>query len=175
MTRISITAGATAGSTRRAATHYGRRVDESQAMSEHNVSQNVYKQEVTFKYNDLPTAQLDELNQRIVAGARVLSMVLKVHEAFTSTSTTTTMTIGLQQPDGTEIDNDGLLTATAVDANFTAGAYVDGAGALVGAASGLANDGIVVCIQSVDDLLTGEATLVVEYEKPDDRNQAMNG
>lgn len=175
MSRISITAGATAGGTRRAATHYGRRLDESQAMSEHNVSQNVYKQEVTFKYDDLPSAALDELNSRIVAGARVLSMVLKVHEAFTSTSTLTTMSIGLEQPDGTVIDADGLLAATAVDANFTAGAYVDGAGALVGAGSGLANDGIVVCTTSAADLLTGEATLVVEYEKPDDRNQAMNG
>lgn len=175
MSRESITAGPTAGGTRRAATHYGRRLDESQAASTHHIDGNVFRQETTFTYDNLPAAGLDELLSRVPAGGRVLSMVLKVHTAFTSTSGTTTMSIGLQQPDGTEIDNDGLLAATAVDANFTAGAYVDGAGALVGAGSGLANDGVLVCITSVSDLETGEATLVVEYELPDDRNQAMNG
>ena len=171
MTRISITAGATAGGTRRAATHYGRRLEESAHMSEHHVSQNVYKQVTTFKFDDLPSATLDQLHQRIPAGARVLSATLKTHESFTAT-TAVSLNIGLYQPDGTVIDADGLFAAEALPA---AGDFDDGAGALVGAGTGLAADGLVVIVANVDDLLTGEATLVVEYEKPEDRNQAMNG
>ncbi|MFG1549519.1 hypothetical protein ABMA80_15985, partial [Halobacteriovorax sp. FRX-3] len=53
--------------------------------------------------------------------------------------------------------------------------FDDGAGALVGAGTGLTVDAVVVVVPNVDDLLTGEATLVVEYEKADDRQQAMNG
>jgi hypothetical protein len=171
MTRISITAGATAGSTRRAATHYGRRLDESAAPSEHNVSQNVYKQEFTFKYDDLPTFGEDALKQRIPAGARIVTATLKTITQFTAT-TATTLNIGLYQPDGTVIDLDGIDAALAFPAS---GAYTDCDGALVGAATGLANDGQVVVAANVDDLTAGEATLVVEYEKQDDRNQAMNG
>lgn len=173
MARISITAGSTAGGTRRAATHYGRRLDESAHVSEHHVDGTVYRQETTFTYDQLPAATLDELHQRIPAGARIKSATLKVHTAFTAT-TALNMNFGLYQPDGTVIDLDGVDAAVLLSA-LTAGAYIDCDGALVGAASGLADAGQLVVAANVDDLTAGEMTIVIEYEKPDDRNQAMNG
>lgn len=171
MARESITAGSTAGGTRRAATHYGRRVEEGANVSVYHVDGNVFRQETTFKFDQLPVATEDQLHQAIPAGARVLSAVLKTHVDFTAT-TAVSLNIGLQERDGTEIDNDGLFAAEALP---SAGDFDDGAGALVGAGTGLAADGVIVVVPNVDDLLTGEATLVVEYEKADDRQQAMNG
>lgn len=171
MSRESITAGPTAGGTRRAATHYGRRLEEGQHTSVYHVDGNVFRQETTFRFDQLPVATLDELHQRIPAGARVLSATLKTHEDFTAT-TAVSLNIGLYEPDGTEVDADGLFAVLALP---SAGDYADGAGALVGAATGLAVDAHFVVAPNVDDLLTGEATLVVEYEKADDRQQLMNG
>lgn len=171
MSRESITAGATAGGTRRAATHYGRRLEEGQHISVYHVDGNVFRQETTFRFDQLPVATLDELHQAIPAGARVLSATLKTHEDFTAT-TATTLDVGLQLRDGTEVDNNGLIAALALPSS---GGFADGAGALIGAATGLAADSVVVVAANVDDLLTGEATLVVEYEKADDRQQLMNG
>lgn len=171
MSRESITAGATAGGTRRAATHYGRRLEEGQHTATHHIDGNVFRQETTFRFDQLPVATLDELHSRIPAGARVLSATLKTHEDFTAT-TAVSLDIGLSQPDGTVIDADGLFAALALP---SANDYDDAAGALVGAGTGLANAGVITVVPNVDDLLTGEATLVVEYEKADDRQQLMNG
>ncbi|AAM28403.1 hypothetical protein [Vibrio phage VpV262] len=171
MSRESITAGSTAGGTRRAATHYGRRVEEGANISVYHVDGNVFRQETTFKFDQLPTATLDQLHQAIPAGSRVLSATLKTHVDFTAT-TAVSLNIGLQERDGTEVDNDGLFAALALP---SANDFDDGAGALVGAGTGLTVDAVVVVVPNVDDLLTGEATLVVEYEKADDRQQAMNG
>lgn len=171
MSRESIVAGSTAGGTRRAATHYGRRLEEGANVSVFNITDNKFRMVTTFKYDQLPTATLDELHQAIPAGARVLSATLKVHEDFTAT-TATTLDVGLQLRDGTEVDNNGLIAALALP---SAGAFADGAGALVGAATGLAASAVIVVAANVDDLLTGEATLDVVYETVDDRQQTMNG
>ena len=173
MSRESIVSGPTAGSTRRAATHYGRRLEEGQHASVYHVDGNVFRQETTFRFDQLPVAVLDELHQRVPANARVLSFTIKVHEDFTAT-TATALDFGLQEPDGTEVDNDGLAAAVAIG-TLVEGAILDGAGALVGANVVLGVDGLIVVAPDVDDLLTGEATIVLEYEKLDDRQQLMNG
>lgn len=172
MARESITTGSTAGNKRRASTHYGRMLEEGTAPSEHNVSQDKFVQTLTFSYDNLPSESLDELYQRIPAGARVLSAKLAVTTAFAGG---TSLAVGLNQPDGTVIDADGLVTdANAPLANLAAGDYVDGTGALVGSSDGLANDGCIV-VAATGTFTAGEATLTVEYEKALDRNQAMNG
>jgi len=173
MSRESITAGATAGGTRRAATHYGRRLEEGANVSVHHVDGNVFRQETTFGYDQLPTFTLDELHQRIPAGARVISATIKVHTTFTAT-TAVNVNFGLYEPDGTVIDLDGIDAAVTI-ASLVAGAYIDCDGALVGAGSGLAAAGQLVVAANVDDLTAGEATIVIEYEKADDRQQLMNG
>ena len=87
-----------------------------------------------------------------------------VNVAFTSTSTTTDLTVGLQQANGTEIDNDGLLTAANADqtAIAVANSIVTGSGALVGKGIG-ANAGELVVSSSAADLLTGAGRVIVEY------------
>ncbi|MFG1501664.1 hypothetical protein ABMA70_15770 [Halobacteriovorax sp. XZX-3] len=171
MAREYIVAGATAGGTRRAAGHYGRRVEEGANCSVYHIDGDKFRMVTTFKFDQLPVATLDILHPAIPAGSRILSATLKTNTTFTAT-TAVSLDIGLQQRDGTEIDNDGLFAAEALP---SANDYDDGAGSLVGAGTGLAADGVVVVTPDVDDLLTGEATLTIEYETPDDRQQTMNG
>lgn len=172
MARISITSGATAGSSRRAATHYGRRLEEGKALAEHNVAQDIYVQTTTFSYDDLPAASEDELYQKLPVGARVLSAKLKVTTAFAGG---TDLTVGLSQPDGTVIDADGLVTATeGAVANLAANKFVDGVGALIGDTDGQTTKSMVV-VTANGTFTAGEATLVVEYEIPNDMTQTMNG
>lgn len=172
MARESITTGSTAGNKRRASTHYGRMLEEGTAASEHNVSQDRFVQTLTFSYDNLPTESVDELYQRIPAGARVLSAKLAVTEAFLGG---TSLAVGLTQPSGSVLDPDGLITdANAPLANLAAGDFVDGTGALVGAADGLSADGVIT-VAATGSFTAGEATITVEYEKAMDRNQKMNG
>jgi hypothetical protein len=93
-----------------------------------------------------------------------VSATLYIDEAFTSTSTTTDLTVGLEQKDGTDIDVDGLVAAAEATqtAIGTAGNVVNGAGALVGKSIG-ANPGQLIVDKSADDLLTGKARCVVEF------------
>lgn len=172
MSRESIVGGVTAGGTRRAATHYGRRLEEGAHSSEYQVSQDVWKQETTFRYDQLPTATLDELHQRIPAGARVVGVVIRVLETVTAT-TALNVNFGLSEPDGTVISANGLATAAIAD--LTAGKFIDGAGALVGSDVGLTAAGQLVVAADVDDLTAGEISITIEYEKPSDRQQIMNG
>lgn len=172
MGREYIVTGATTLGKRRASTHYGRMIEEGRAASEHQISQDVFKQVLTFSYDKLPDASLDELYQRIPAGARILSATLAVTKAFLGG---TSLAVGLEKADGTVIDADGLVTdVNGALANLGAGAFVDGSGALVGAAAGLANAGILTVV-ATGTFTAGEATLEVEYQMPFDRNQQMNG
>jgi len=117
-----------------------------------------------FDYNELPAAGTN--NQQIVipAYSKIISSRFEVLTAFTSTSTTTNLLVGLQQADGTEIDNDGLHTAAQLTptAIATRGNFYTGAGALVGVSTGAAA-GEVVVAPNVNDLLTGKARIVIEY------------
>ena len=146
------------------ANHYGVRTTNNKYGGQENSVGIVKSAEWEFSYNDLPVALNSNLPQVIPALATVVSAKLVVDAAFTSTSTTTDLTVGLEQKDGTDIDIDGLLTAANADqaAIGTAGNVVTGSGALVGKTIGAAA-GQVIVASSADDLLTGSARLVVEY------------
>lgn len=118
----------------------------------------------TFNYNDLPDAATDKLGLSIPAYAKILSARLEILTAFTSTSTTTDLDIGLQTAAGVEIDNDGLITAAQATQTViaTRGNFVTGTGALVGASIG-ATAGELVVTPTVADLLTGKARVIVSY------------
>lgn len=117
-----------------------------------------------FKYDDLPAAGTNNLQFSIPANATIISAELIVDTAFTSTSTTTDLTIGLATSAGVEIDLDGLITA----ANATqttiavANSVITGSGALVGKGIGAAAGELVVT-PTVADLLTGAGRVVVKY------------
>ena len=121
----------------------------------------------TFNYDDLPAPGTYNLQHVIPAGSSIISAKLRIITAFTSTSTTTDLTINLQQADGTVIDNSGLVSATDATQTTigTAGNVITGTGTLVGKTIGAANGELVVA-PTVADLLTGRAEVVVEYFLP---------
>lgn len=144
--------------------HYGPRETNGKYGAASKGTGIVKRAQWDFSYDDLPDAATDGLGFVIPAGASIVSAVLYVDQAFTSTSTTTDLTVGLQQANGTEIDNDGLIeadeaTQTAIG---TEGNVVTGAGALIGKSVG-ANNGELVVTPTVDDLTAGKARIVVEY------------
>jgi len=121
-----------------------------------------------FDATDLPTGSTTNSEVSIPANATIVSAHFEVITAFTSTSTTTDLLVGLVQSSGTEIDYDGLLTAahlTQATIQVVGARYsgADGtAGALVGFTIGTAAGELSVT-GSDTDLLTGKARIVVEY------------
>lgn len=121
-----------------------------------------------FAYNDLPDAGATDQEHIIPAGSTIVSAHLRIVTAFASTSTTTDLDIGLQQADGTAIDDNGLITATdATQATIAvAGAYIAGTGALVGKISDATYNGELVVTPNVADLTAGRGQVVVKYIPP---------
>lgn len=124
-----------------------------------------------FNYDSLPDADSHNLDLVIPANSTIISAKLNIITAFTSTSTTTDLTVGLQKSDGTEIDNDGLITAAQATQTTiaVANSVIDGAsgtpGALIGTTIGT-SDGELVVTSTAADLLTGRAEMIVEYLLP---------
>ena len=147
------------------ANHYGTRTTRNKYGGQESTKMGVVKSaEWHFTYDDLPAALNSNLPQVIPANASIVSATLYIDEAFTSTSTTTDLTVGLEQKDGTDIDIDGLLTAANATQTTigTAGNVIAGTGALVGVSVG-ANPGQLIVDSSAADLLTGKARCVVEF------------
>ena len=87
-----------------------------------------------FDYNDLPTYGSNNLQHVIPANATIVSAELIVDVAFTSTSTTTDLDVGLYTAAGAAIAASGLISASEATqtAIGTAGNVVTGAGSLIG-------------------------------------------
>lgn len=143
---------------------YGPRATTGQYGAQQNSSDVVRKAIWDFTYTTLPAAGANNLQFVIPANATIVSARLIVDTPFTSTSTTTDLTVGLQTSGGVEIDNDGLITAANADqtAIAVANSVITGSGALVGKGIGAAA-GEVVVSASAADLLSGSGRLIVEY------------
>ena len=123
-----------------------------------------------FDYNDLPTASdVNEMIHTIPEGSHITEATFTVLEAFAGTDGSDTgsfMTIGLQEGDGTEIDNDGLVVVgalTSIDAEHD---LVVGSGALVGTA--IPEKGQVVVTLDGDSTLTaGKGKIFIKYRAPE--------
>lgn len=154
-------------------THYGPRTTLGKFGAEQNSKDIIKKALWDFTYSDLPDGASDalSLNYIIPANSTIVSAKLIIDTAFTSTSTTTDLVIGLYRAtDGTTaIDADGLITAAqATETTIAiAGAIIDGAsgtpGALIGRVSDTTYDGVLVVAPTAADLLTGTGRIVVEY------------
>lgn len=124
-----------------------------------------------FNYNDLPAGATNNLGVSIPANSTIISAKLNIITAFTSTSTTTDLQVGLEFADGTDIDLDGLITAAQATqtAIAIANSVVDGS---LGTPAALINftigttAGELVVTPTVADLLTGRAEMIVEYLLP---------
>lgn len=162
MTRISITAGATAGNKRRAATDYGAREIEDVLPSKYAGSLGAMKLAHTFSFDDLPTNGLDEAILRLPARARIVKATLRVHTAFAGG---TSYNIGLLEADGSTIDVDGIDAAIALTAIDGVGDVVNCDGALVGLLVGIGAAAGQVSIVATGTFTAGKATLEIEYEE----------
>lgn len=113
-----------------------------------------------FAYNDLPAPVNSTGTRQVIipANSGIEKAELKIVTTFNGT--TPSITAGLQQADGTEIDNDGFIAA---ETSVTAGDYTIGAGALVGAQTGAA-DGQVVVTLGGSGTTTGVAELYITYK-----------
>lgn len=82
----------------------------------------------------------------------------------------TSIKVGLFQANGTPIDDDGLITATAgVTANMAIGERINGDGALVATTAGTAGVGsndAYIGITATGTFTAGKARLVIEYIDP---------
>ena len=147
------------------AQHYGVRTTNGKFGGQQSTKNGIIKSAVwDFDYNDLPSQGSTGLQLSIPANATIVSAKLYVDVAFTSTSTTTDLDVGLYQAGGTVIDADGLITVAEATqtAIGTAGNVVTGAGALVGKTIG-SSAGELKVTPSVDDLTAGAGRIVVEY------------
>ena len=147
------------------ANHYGARTTDGSKGAQQSTCNGIVKSAVwDFAYNNLPASGTSNLQFVIPANATIVSAKLYVDVAFTSTSTTTDLVVGLYTSAGAAIDADGLISASEATqtAIGTAGNVVTGAGALVGKTIG-ATAGELVVAPNVDDLLTGKGRIVVEY------------
>ncbi len=121
----------------------------------------------TFDFDDLPSGAAHNLGLSIPANSTIVTARIRIITAFTSTSTTSDLLIGLEEADGTAIDVDGLIAAAEATQTTIAvvGALIIGAGALIGLTIGTAAGELIVA-PSVDDLLTGRGEVIVEYMTP---------
>lgn len=145
------------------ANHYGVRTTDGSFGAE--AEDDLYKWAVwDFDYNNLPTYGSNNLQQVIPANATIVSAELIVDTAFTSTSTTTDLVVGLYTSAGSAIDADGLISASEATqtAIGTANSRIIGAGALINKGIGAAAGELVVAGTDTD-LLTGSGRVIVKY------------
>lgn len=114
----------------------------------------------TFTYDNLPSEGETNLEMQIPAYAKIVGAYLEILEGFAGDGSDT-IDIGLNESDGTEIDEDGLFAAVAEGDIDSRGDYVEGDGDLVGASIGSEAGEVVVTGPS--SLTAGKARLVVEF------------
>ena len=120
--------------------------------------------EIPFTYDNLPGAVSGDYGiVNIPAGAYLVEAYIEVGTAFAGG---TSLAIGTQQNDGTEIDADGIFTDVELAlANLTVGAVIPAAGgADVGTVIDAAHDAYVV-VAATGTFTAGTAKLVIKYIK----------
>ena len=175
MARESITSSVNTGTPeRRAATHYGRRGEERQAVAEYEAQQGVNVMETTFTYDKLVDFVVgDKLYNYIPAGAQILSAKLEVTVPFLGGTSLAVGTYNVTT--GAAVDADGLITdANAPLASLGAGAFVTGTGAQLNVATGLSAN-VAIKAVATGTFTAGEATLRISYLPKVDRFNKGNG
>lgn len=149
---------------RNVVTNYGPRTTNSALGGKVDSRDNIHKAEWIFNYDNLPTYGATNIQLSIPAYAKILRSYFEVITAFTSTSTTTDLDVGLYTSAGVAIDADGLHTAAQLTqtAIATRGLFYLGAGALIGTSIG-ATAGELVVTPNVADLTAGRGRVIVEY------------
>lgn len=173
MTRFAITNGDKGGSTRRAATHYGRRLTANGIPTVEAVDGHTHVLEIPFSFDNLPTYGLDKIIATLPKYAKVESATFTVNTPFAG-SAFTALEVGLTTRAGSVFDADGLFTTTNLaKANIDAiGDVVTGTGAVIGAT--LAAE-YCVDVTATGTATAGEALLRIEFTPKLDRLDDLNG
>ncbi len=166
MTRIAITAGATAGNGRRAATHYGPRGIEDVIGSQHADVNDLSTLTTTFSFDDLPVVGLDALIPRIPGNAKIVSATFRVLEAFVGG---TSLTLGLNEPDGTVVDADGIDAAILTAVINVVGETVLCDGDLVTTLDGIGTEDLQLIATTAGTYTAGKGVLEIVYTALYDR------
>jgi hypothetical protein len=135
--------------------HYGPRDTDASKGGQAKSTGQIKRAEWQFSYDDLPTYGSTNLEFAIPANATIVSSKWITGTAWAGG---TSLNVGLYQSNGTVIDADGLDAAITPT---TAGAVIDGNGALVGATIG-ANAGELT-VAATGTYTAGTATVIVEY------------
>lgn len=118
---------------------------------------------VPFTFDKLPYAStVDQAIPEIKQYSLLKESWVEIVESFAGAGTET-FDFGIQETDGTEVDNDGLHAAIAI-ADMTAGSWFDGAGALIG--DGLPTAGQIVGAASAGTVTAGRGRLVLRFIEP---------
>ena len=163
MTRIKLATGASGGNGSHAASHYGAREIEDVLGSKYSGENGKNIMSYTFSFDDLLVATLDEAAQTIPANSYIVSATLRVIEALDGT--TPTLTLGLQEKDGTEIDNDGIDVAIAESALDTVGETVLCDGAMVAELIGTGLIRAQLVATTGGTVTAGKFSLEIEYKE----------
>lgn len=137
------------------ANHYGARTTDASKGGQAKSTGKVKRAEWSFDYSNLPTYGSNNLQFVIPANATIVSSTWITGTAWAGG---TSLNVGLYQGDGTVIDADGLDAAIGPT---TAGAVINGDGALVGKTIG-ANAGELT-VAATGTYTAGTAKLIVEY------------
>jgi len=144
------------------ANHYGVRTTNGEYGAQ-SQSVGLVKQAVwDFTYDKLPNGGTNNLQFSIPANSTVVSAKLIVDSAFTSTSTTTDLLVGLETSAGVDAGTLVLATEATQTTIAVVNSVITGGGTLVGKTVG-ANAVELYVTPSVADLLTGTGRVVVEY------------
>ena len=139
--------------------HYGPRTTNNKYGGQESTSEGIVKSaEWSFSYDNLSAVLNSNLPQTIPANASIVEATLYVDDAWVGG---TNLTIGLYQADGTVIDADGLVAATATAA-LTVNKVVTGGGALVGTTIGAAAGQLVAA--TTGTYTAGTARVVVKFK-----------
>ena len=135
--------------------HYGPRDTDASKGGQAKSTGQIKRAEWQFDYSDLPTYGSTNLQFAIPANATIVKSTWITGTAWAGG---TSLNVGLYQGNGTVIDADGLDAAITPT---TAGAVINGDGALVGASIG-ANAGELT-VAATGTYTAGTATVIVEY------------
>lgn len=135
--------------------HYGPRDVDAKFGGQAKSTGQIKRAEWQFDYSDLPTYGSTNLQFAIPANATIVKSTWITGTAWAGG---TSLNVGLYQGNGTVIDADGLDAAITPT---TAGAVIDGDGALVGKTIG-ANAGELT-VAATGTYTAGTATVIVEY------------
>lgn len=120
--------------------------------------------EVAFDYENLPSAQASDGGIfNLPAGSYLVEAYIEVGTAWVGG---TSLSVGTEQQDGTDIDIDGIFNTTELaTANLTAGAVIKAAaGADIGTVIDASNDAYIAVV-AAGTFTAGTAKLIVKYIK----------